>query len=165
MLGPSGYWYLDGMDIWNTFAIGIKEGLAGFIPLTKRKESITNNWPDQNGIDVDVSRHFFSERTVTLTCWIFTESENEFWQKREAFIQQLAKPGLRRLTVTAHQSRSYSVIFQEVGGYSQVKTKTLKNLPDNMIVHEFSITLLEPQPQVDYSDVFIAGDNGEFLIV
>lgn len=163
MLGPSGWWYLDGMDIWNTFNIAINEGLANFIPLTRRKESITNNWPDQNGIDVDVSKHFFSERTVTLTCLVLTETENEFWQKRDAFIQQLAKPGLRRLTVTAHQSRSYFVIFQEVSNYQQVKT--LKNIPDNMIAHTFTITLLEPQPQVDAGDVFLAGDNGEFLII
>ena len=165
MQGPSGFWFLDGMDIWNNFNIGIQDGLAKFIPLTKRKDSITNNWSDQNGIDVDVSRHFFSERTVSLNCWIFTESENEFWTKRNAFIQQWAKPGLRRLTVTAHQGRSYFVIFQEVSGYTQVKSHTLKNLPDNMIVHEFTITLLEPQPQADYGDVFIAADNGEFLIV
>lgn len=164
MLGPSGYWYLDGMDVWNNFAVAIGEGLAKFIPLTKRKESITNNWPDQNGIDVDVSKHYFSERTVTLTCWLVC-TESEFWAKQQAFIQQLSKPGLRRLTVTAHGGRSYYVLFQEVGSYTQVKGHGLRNLPDNVVVHEFSITFLEPQPQVDYGDVFIAADGGEFLIV
>jgi hypothetical protein len=163
MNGPKGMWYIDGIDIWLNFAVAISNGLAKFLPLTRRKDSISHDWPAQHGLDVDVSKHFFSERTVTMNCFLITETESEFWTKRNAFIQQLAKPGFRRLTVTAHGGRSYFVIFQEVSEY--VQRKNLKNIPANKVVHEFSITVMEPSPQLDYTDTFIASDNGEFLIV
>jgi hypothetical protein len=165
MNGPSGYWYLDGMDVWTNFAIGIKEGTAGFLQHPERKESITHNWPDQNGLDIDLSKIFFKERDIILQCWLFTETETEFWTKRNAFIQQLSKPGLRRFTVTAHGGRSYYVVYKSCSAYRQIPSKTLRNVPDNMIVHEFNITLTEPSPQIDATDIFIAADAGEFLIV
>lgn len=165
MNGPSGYWYLDGLDIWNNFAIGIQDGLAQFIPLTERKESITNDWPDQDGLDVDTSSHFFKERLVTLTCWLFAESETEFWTKRDSFINQLRKPGLRRLTVKAHRGKSYFVIFKSCTNYTQVKGKALTGVPDHYIVHQFTLTLLEPGPQLDATDILIAADEGDFLVV
>lgn len=164
MLGPSGLWLLDGIDIWDAFAIGIESGLAQFLPLPERKESITHDWPDQNGLDIDVSKHYYKERTVTLTCWLICE-ESEFWAKRNAFIAQLSKPGQRRLTVSAHGGRSYFIIYKNTSGYTQVKTHGLKNIPTNMVVHQFSIILIEPMPQLEVADIFIAGDNGDFLVV
>jgi hypothetical protein len=164
MTGPTGYWYLDGIDIFSAFAIAIKEGTAGFLQTPERKDSIVHSWSDQNGLDVDTSKIYFKERSITLNCWLFTETETEFWQKRNAFLSQISKPGLRRLTFTSHQGRSYFVVYQSTSGYRQIPARTLRNIPDNMILHEFSITVLEPSPQIEYGDTFLVADDGAFII-
>jgi hypothetical protein len=165
MNGPTGYWYLDSMDVWSNFAIGIKDGTAGFLQTPEKKDSITHDWPDQHGIDVDLSKIFFKSRDIVLQCWLITETETEFWNKRNAFIQQLAKPGVRRFSISAHGGRSYYVFYKSCSAYRQVPSKTLKGIAANMIVHEFAITLTEPSPQLETADTFIASDLGEFIII
>jgi hypothetical protein len=163
MNGPSGFWYLDGMDVWNNFAIGIKDGTAGFLQTPEKKESITHDWPDQHGVDVDLSKIFFKSRDISLRCWLITETEIEFWTKRNAFIQQLAKPGLRRISITAHGGKSYYVFYKSCSEYTQLKS--LKGIASNMVVHDFTIVVTEPQPQLDPVDTFIVTDLGEFFIM
>lgn len=164
MTGPSGWWYLDGIDLWTAFAIAIKEGTALFLQTPERKESISHDWPDQNGLDIDTSKIFFKERTITLQCWLLAQTETEYWQKKNAFLSQIKKPGQRRLSFTSHQGRSYFVVYQSTSGYRQIKGRTLKNIPDNMVVHEFNLTVLEPSPQLESGDTFIVDEDGRFII-
>lgn len=161
-MGPSGYWFIDGNDLFSTFAIAIRSGAAGFLQMPERKESITHSWPDQHGIDIDTSKPLFKERDISLTCWLFTEDTVEFWKKHNQFVTQMMKPGLRRITIKAFNGKSYFVIYKAMNGYDQVKKLRLDN---GQIVHEFILTLTEPSPQIDYDDTFISADNGEFLIV
>lgn len=165
MNGPSGYWFIDGMDVWNTFAIAIRKGTSGFLQYSERKDSITHDWPDQNGLDIDTSKVFFKERLITLQCWLMTETEDDFWVKRKAFSTLIAKPGQRRISIAAHKNRSYMCIYKSCSEYQQVTGKALKGIPANFIVHEFNLTFLEPMPQLETSEIFIAADNGAFLIV
>jgi hypothetical protein len=162
MQGPSGYWYIDGIDLFTGFAVAIKKGAALFLQMPERKESISHDWPDQHGLDIDTSKPLFKERTVTLECWLYANDKSEFWQKRNAFVAQLMKPGQRRLTIGAQSGRSYFVIYKSMSSYEQFVTFKLQ---DGQLVHQFSLTLLEPNPQVDYDDLFLAADNGEFIIV
>jgi hypothetical protein len=161
MAGPTGFWYLDGMDLFSTFAIAIRKGTAGFFQLPERKETITHTWPDQHGDDVDTSKHFFKSRDISLQLWVYADSKAEFFQKRNAFISQLIKPGLRRLQINAFESRSFYVIYKSCSAYEQAKSLRLE---DGTIVHEFTLTVNEPQPQVETSDTFIVDDAGAFII-
>jgi len=166
--GPFGYWYLNGHDIWLNYNLAIKKGTADFLQYAPSKDVITNDWPDQHGLDIDTTSKHFKERTITLQMWGITETEDEFWLKHDAFITELMKPGTSRITITAFQSRSYFVIFKSCSNYEQVPKNTLRNIPEHLIVHQFSLVLLEPQPQLGDGanlDTFIAADNGEFLIV
>jgi hypothetical protein len=159
---PMNKWYLDGMDFWSIFSIAIVTGTADFLKFAAKKPSLQHDWSDQNGIDIDLSKVFFKERNIALNCVFITETETDFWNKRNLFIQQLAKPGVRRITVTAHQGRSYFVFYQECSAYTQIKN--LKGIPDNLVAHQFTIMVTEPQPQIEYGDTFIVDDAGAFII-
>jgi hypothetical protein len=163
MIGPTGYWFIDGLDVWAQFAIGIREGTADLLEYGARKPSLTHDWPDQDGIDIDVTAHYIKERTINLRCWLITETEDEFWRKHDALLALLRKPGMRRFTVTAHRGRSYSLVYQSVSQYKQVAP--LRGMPDNTIVHEFILTFLEPQPQVEEAEIFLQDDDGAFIIL
>lgn len=159
-----GYWFLDGADMWLNFGLAIRKGTADLLAYAPKKDSITHDWPDQNGIDVDLSKVYLKERQVVLQCMILTETEADFWTKHNALIARLVKPGLRRLELKAHGNRSYFVYYVECSNYEQLPTKTLKGIADNMVVHSFNLTLIEPQPQIADSTVFIAANDGAFLI-
>ena len=165
MVDLSGYWFLDGIDVWKNFAIAIEKGTSDTLRYPAFKPPISHDWPDQNGIDVDLTKKFFKEREVTLQCRLVAYTESEFWLKHNAFIQLWAKPGLRRLSIKSHGGRSYYVYYQDCSNYKQINAKALKGIDDNMIVHEFNLRIIEPSPQLETSDTFIAADDGAFLII
>lgn len=160
---PSGLYFIDGADLALTYNIFVEDGSADFLKYPARKQTIEHDWKDSNGIDVDLSRIFLKERTGTLNVVIVTETEADYFTKHTAFITQLAQPGLRRLQVTAHGQRSYYLCYQDCTAYKQIIPLKGSDM-EGMIVHRFSIQLMEPEPKLDASDVFIVDENGRFLI-
>ena len=59
MVDLSGYWFLDGIDVWKNFAIAIEKGTSDTLRYPAFKPPISHDWPDQNGIDVDLTKKFF----------------------------------------------------------------------------------------------------------
>jgi hypothetical protein len=159
---PNGKYFLDGIDL-ATFAMIVEDGSADFLRFAPRKQSIQHDWGDANGIDVDLSRVFFKERTGTLNCAIITDTEEDFWNKHDAFITQFTQPGLHRLQITSHGQRSYFVCYQDCTTYKQVEPLTGSVL-DGLIAHRFSIQIMEPQPQINNKNIFLVDHNGKFII-
>ncbi len=85
MINLSGYYFIDGVDVWANYALVIQKGSADFLRYPAKKESITHDWPDRNGLDVDLSKIYFKEKTGTLECMIITYTEAEFWLKHNLF--------------------------------------------------------------------------------
>lgn len=159
----SGKWYLDGIDLWLNFGLIIEKGSADLLALPPKKESITHDWKDANGIDVDLTNFFFAEREIPLQCGILAASEEQYWQKKEAFFSQITQPGLHRLEIKAHGERSYYIFYKETNNYSQVTT--LRNLPDDRkIAHKFTVVVVEPEPQLFNDSVFIIDEDGRYLV-
>jgi hypothetical protein len=159
----SGLWYMDSMDLWNSFSMIIEEGSADFLRFPSKKDSATHDWGDSNGIDVDLSRIFLKERKGVLQCAILATSESEFWDKHEAFFYRLIQPGLRRLEFNSHGNRSYFIFYEDNPLYRQV-TKLKGTMSSGLIAHRFNLALVEPEPVLNPSNVFIVTDDGKFII-
>lgn len=160
----SGYWFLDGADMWINYGLVIRKGTADFLKLAARKQSIEHDWYDQNGVDVDTTKIFLQRKQGTLQCMICTESESEFFLKYQALKNKLTQSGLRRFTIRAHGNKSYYILYEEMTSYIQIKA--LHGINDKPVVHEFNLTISEPNPdESSIGDAFIAADNGEFLII
>jgi hypothetical protein len=163
MVDASGNWYIDGIDLWIAFGMIIEKGSADLLALAPKKDSITHDWMDSNGIDVDLARVFFSEREIPLQLGILASSEEDYWAKRDAFFSQITQPGLHRLEIKAHGERSYHFYYKETNNYSQVST--LKGLPDSrQIGHKFTVVIVEPEPTLDSTTEFIIDEDGRFLV-
>lgn len=143
----------------------ILKGTAGFLQEPPRKESIEHDWRDAHGRDVDVSHHFYDQRTVQLECLIATKTEAEFLDKRDALFSLFLKPGLRRLTFNAHGERSYEVYRKECSVFTAVPGAALKGLPiEGLTAYTFTLTVVEPYPQVVSDHVFILTDDDRYII-
>jgi hypothetical protein len=161
----SGFYYLDGIDLWKAFGLVVESGSADFLRLPQKKPSITHDWEDVNGIDVDLSRIFLKEKRGTLDCAFFSYSEAEFWEKQESFYTLLTKPETRRLTIRAHGDRSYYVYYEDMTDYKQVGRHELKGTEaEHMIVHTFGLVIVEPNPKINNKHVYLVDGRGRFLI-
>ena len=167
MADVSGYAWIDGIDLWTAFGLFIEKGSADFLRHPPKKDSITHDWMDSHGIDVDLSRYFFKERQGALNMGMIADSEEQFWEKHQSFIATLTQPGTRRLTLKAHGERSYFVFYKECNNWTQVKP--LKGVDEqifgpNKVGAKFSLVVIEPNPQIDASLVYLVDEEGRFIV-
>lgn len=159
----SGLWFIDGIDTWLNFGLLIKKGSADFLKIPDWKPSIEHDWQDVDGVSVDLSRIFFQPNIGTLECCMIAETEADYLRKHDAFIAVLKQPELRRLTITAFGNRSYYVHYMR--STPPVQLASMKGVPNNRVIHSFSLTLREPMPQAGTVDTYLSADNGAFLII
>lgn len=94
----TGLWYIDGIDIYAKYGIGIsRDGFGGLITFPSIKDLYYNDWPESDGIDVDLSEIKLNNKTVDLTFACVTR-DNE---KIDDFIIFLTEPGYRTLSFTS----------------------------------------------------------------
>lgn len=162
MQNLSGYWFIDGIDFYDIFSVFIEEGSTDFLRFPPKKAGIEHDWQDANGRDVDLSRFFFDQREGVLNMAIIATDSADFFTKQEALIAQFTQPGLRRLSFRSHGERSYYVYYKECNNYKAIKALTGED--SGLFVYRFSMVVVEPEPQVDASHLFIVDHDGNFLI-
>lgn len=160
----NGYWFIDGIDLWASFSIVMEEGSADFLKYARRKESTEHDWQDAHGVQVDLSRFFFQKREIVLNLMLFAETESEFWTKYQSFIATMTQPGLRRLEMKSHNNKSYYIHYHETNNWSQIKSLKGTWAEAYKIIQRFSIVVIEPEPQVDASNVYLVTEDNKFLI-
>lgn len=100
-----GYWYIDGIDIYTTYRVGItKDGINDLFIFPAMKDMYSNSWPENDGVDIDLSDPKLKNKTVGISFASVTQ-DNE---KIDDFLDFLITPGYRTLTVTSI-GRSWSL--------------------------------------------------------
>lgn len=156
----SGAYSIDGIDLYDNFGITLSKGsLDDFLKLPTRKQSIEHSWKDEDGLDVDLSRNFYESREINIKCYIFADSETEYWTKYDSFLTVLRKPGTRRFSVNAF-SRDYYVFYKECTIYD----KLTKFQNSNKLFCSFNLKLIEQTPKFNNSPTYIIDEAGRFLI-
>ncbi|WP_343302845.1 hypothetical protein AAHN97_14970 [Chitinophaga niabensis] len=161
MAYPTGQYYIDGADLWLVYGMIIEDraGTDALLQFPERKESISHDWADENGLDIDLSRVYLKEKEFSLNISIQAAGESDFWDKYHKFLNMLRQPGLRRLEVSELAS-SYFVFYKSCTSFAR-RTRIKGS---SKIAAQFSITLVEPSPQLDSTNVYIMDEEGRFLI-
>lgn len=159
-MDASGYYFIDGKDIWTVFGMFVEEGTDDFLKYPAKKDSITRDWRDANGVDVDVSQYFFTERPITLRMGMVVENEAEFWTKYNYFIAQMVTTGLRRVEPKELGERSFYCYYKECGSF----TRFTRLKGTTKIGIKFTLSLVEPGPQLESDTVFIVDEEGTFIV-
>ncbi|SEV88959.1 hypothetical protein SAMN05428988_0162 [Chitinophaga sp. YR573] len=159
---PTGQYWMDGKDLYLVYGVTIESGSDDLLKFPKRKSSISHDWQDENGIDVDLSRVYFESRPVTLSCNLIVSTPEEFRIKYNAFIAMLVQPDLRRLEL-AEFGTSYYVYYSECPSFTRY-TRIKIGINAGKVACKFQINLIEKNPTVDASNVFIITDDNRFLI-
>lgn len=160
----TGLWRIDGIDLWSTYGIAISAASAEFLKYPPKKESITHDWGDSNGIDVDLQRIYLGAREGVITFFIFANTSQEYFDRHDAFINLWLKPGTRRLELASHNNRSYFIYYKETNNYDQITNLKPGNpLNAYAIRHRFSMVIVEPEPKLYPGNVYIVVNDGKFL--
>ncbi len=158
-----GMWYIDGIDLWLNFSIGVERASTELLRYPPKKAGIVHDWMDSHGKDYDLTRIFFDERVMPISMWIFVNSEEDFWSKYNGLISILSQPGLRRFSLKAHGTRNYYFFYQESS--TPIRVKGLKGIPQDVIAYKFTITICEPEPQQNIDAATFISDEDNRLII
>lgn len=153
-------YFIDGMDLWSTFSIGVEGGSDDFLKIPERKDSITHDWLDEDGIDIDLSRTFFKPRDIVLKCFSRTETKDDFFTKYYQLITVFRKPGLRRLTVSRH-GKDYYVYYKD---NNAMQSFNFRVLPSGHILTKFQLTIGEAKPDLQQIRTFLVDEQNRFII-
>ena len=162
-MSPQGKYFIDGMDFWTIFNVFVESGSDDLLKYASRKVSITRDWADANGLDVDTSQVFFNAREISLKCSIVTDTPEDFWIMHKAFIAQWTLPGLHRLQVGEFGMRSYYCIYNDCSVFQSFTSK--REGTGFKVACKFTLNITELEPSLSARDVFIVDHDGKFLIM
>lgn len=135
---------IDGVDCWTTYGVS-REGYADdFLSFPARKPSLTFDYPDQNGVSIDLSAPVFSARTIKLSFWMVATTESTFWTQYQAFITAVQASGTRSIFIAQLQSTltAYYVSMGSMSALSPIHGSTTG------VYMKFSILFSETTPKV-----------------
>lgn len=128
---------LNGQNLFNNFELVIQTGTAELLAFPERKESLSNDWKEENGTEYDLDLPKFKDKEVMLQCAIMASSDSDFWLNYNAFFDELKKPGYQNLKIWDH-SQTYRVFYKKSGSFKK-SSKRLKNVEKVFV--KFQITL------------------------
>lgn len=128
---------INGKNLQSSFRLIIQTGTAELLEYPARKESLTNDWADENGKEYDLETPMFYDKEVTLKCCFFVDNDTQFWTVYNAFFAELKKKGYQNLYIHDH-SRTYEVFYKNTSNFEKA-TKRLKNT--DVVLVKFDLIL------------------------
>jgi hypothetical protein len=158
----TGRYKIDGKDLWTVYNMIVESGSDSFLKYPSKKESITHDWLDSNGLDVDLSRIFFNARDLVLNAAIIADSTEQFWLVYESFIAHMAQPELRRIEVGEFGDRSFYAYYKECNNFQRFTR--VKVADGEKVACKFTIVFTETNPSLNSQNTYIVDDAGRFII-
>lgn len=113
---------IDTIDIWTTYGAFILTGsYDSLMKPPKRKVSLSNNWPEQNGLEIDLSAPKYESKEAELSFILSASNEAEWWTRYNAFFSLLKAAGERSLFVK-ELNKTFLVYYIETTSYEQLTT-------------------------------------------
>ncbi len=131
--------YKINYETFKSFGVYVKQG-DGFFDALKMKEPFKVDWPDYHGEVLDLSDPRYEARNLTLECFIYAHTKEDFDEKIKRFLNKFYGAGTKRLSLDA----SGLIFNYEIYMASEAKVK--KKFRSADMVGEFTLELIEPQP-------------------
>lgn len=129
---------LNNKNLWAEFGCIIQTNTAELLHFPERKESLTNDWAEENGKEYDLHSPKFHDKIVTLKCLFIAYTESDFWRHYNAFFQEWKKSGWQQLYIDDH-AKTYQCFYKKTENFQKL-TKRIKNVAK--IVVSFEIILV-----------------------
>jgi hypothetical protein len=150
---------INSVDLKTTYGIDIKNGVNAFLAMPDRKASVQHDFPEENGIDIDLTEPTFSARTFTFNCIQSSSTVADLQTKYWALFNLLKIAG------------SYAIYNDFLAATLQVyyqKQANLSNIQKNSqggysITYDLIFGESDPFAQ-NIPNVFLVDDQNRFLV-
>lgn len=129
---------LNNRNLYADFGLIIQTNTAELLHFPERKETLTNDWAEENGKEYDLDLPKFHDKEVTLKCLFIAPNEAQFWQGYNAFFSEWQKSGWQQLYIDDH-AKTYQCFYKKTENFQKL-TKRIKNV--TKIVVSFEIILV-----------------------
>lgn len=144
-----GKYFVDNIDIYTQFGVVIKTGgYNDLLTFPALKEPAKNDWPEEDGIEVDLESPILQPKTVSIP--FMTTSQTK---AANDFISFISKPGYRTLRI-ADLNREWTLRMDSQG----------ENKFDSQLT-EFSLQFTDDIPSQSRKDVYSRPLNGGIPII
>lgn len=86
--------YIDGIDIFSAYGANVTDGLESLFLFPAIKEPEQNDWPEEDGIEVDLESIHLQTKEITLS--FFADNPNDL-------IDKVSQPGYHTIKVTSYE--------------------------------------------------------------
>lgn len=155
---------LNGLGLTETYGVTVykegnqRESSDSFMAWPKRKESLTVDRQDQDGVQIDLSDPKLASRDFVLKCAIHAEDRDDYFSKYNAFRTELLGADTHEIYVADHD-KTYIVYYKE-----QRSFRSLTNVNADNVWATFEVVLGEVNPTENMEYVFLVDDQDRYLI-
>lgn len=140
----TGFYKLNGSDIYTSFGMIISEGSNPILQQRKVKDRFTNDWPEENGLEYDLTAApKFHDRVFRIQAAIVASSESDFNTKYNALFTALNVAGTVSLE-SLELSRTVHVMYSDMPSIDRLTRIKMAS----KIVVKFELELKEVQQYV-----------------
>lgn len=150
---------LNDNDLLELYGITVNDGSSSFLAFPKRKDSLKNNWQDENGIDIDLISPKFEAREFVIKCTLEASTQIDFWNKYNGLFTELSISGTHELFVP-DLDKIYTVFYVEQQNVKKV-TRINSEYPVGV---QFDLVFGEVDPTVNIEAVYLVDSSDRFLI-
>ncbi|MGJ1420438.1 hypothetical protein ACR79T_12495 [Sphingobacterium spiritivorum] len=150
---------LNNNDLYTIFGVLVEGGSNSFLAYPSRKDSMTHDFTDKNGLDIDLQDPRFNSREFTLNCALTASSVEDFWTKYNALFTELSNSGTHKLSIT-DLGRDYRVYYKEQRNIR--KLTPLSGKPEVWI--KFDLVFGEANWTDNIEAVYLIDHDGNYLI-
>jgi len=155
---------INNKDFKTVFStIVLAGGLDDFFAWPKRKESLSHNFPEVNGLDVDLTQPRFEARQFKLSCVLEAHGDTEdlakanFWNLWNGLFTEISATGVHDLYLGS-LNKSFSVYYINQQNVSKMSYEGKR------IVVSFDLIFGETDPNSNIPKVFLVDHNDRYLI-
>ncbi|GHV10306.1 hypothetical protein FACS1894162_3690 [Bacteroidia bacterium] len=128
---------IDGLDAFQEFGLlRVKNGsLNDWLTFPERKQPLTHDWKDEDGIEVDLDNVFLKEKNVSLPMILVANSSEQFWTNYNNLLTLLTTAGTRDIYFWELQQR-FDVYYTKCDNVSKpTKLRGTNKIVVNMTLH------------------------------
>lgn len=154
----TGEYIINGKDFWTIYNVFVELGSEDFMSYPSRKDSLSVDFQDENGIDIDLAAPRFAAREFRLKCVLSASTRDEAKMKYGALFTELASAGTHNLYI-ADNDENYTVYY-----IRQENCSKISMLSSGYASLSFDLIFGETDPTVNVKPVYLVDHLDRFII-
>lgn len=156
---------INNIDLQTVFGVSLRPGGSeSFLQLPKRKSSLEHNWPERDGIDIDLTEPTFEARDFRLKCLLMasgatlTEARDNFWLLYNGLFTELSQPGHLDLFLGDY-NKTFTLYYQ-----GQDSLDKLTKVTSKKVCLSFDLLFSEADPSDNIEAVYLVDEQDRYII-